>query len=132
MGANQDDINNPEKRVRKRIKRSSTIEKNPKSLNVGKFELEFDVDPLFKKTSSQFDGASGGNQFLSTLEIRDETGELLLDSESLPSSSILPNDRSPTKGSVGGAQIEVMSLPSVDPASICSTFSQFSFTTWSL
>jgi hypothetical protein len=30
---------------------------------------------------SQFDGATGGNQFLSTLEIRDETSELLLDSE---------------------------------------------------
>jgi hypothetical protein len=29
----------------------------------------------------QFDGATGGNQFLSTLEIRDETSELLLDSE---------------------------------------------------
>ena len=29
----------------------------------------------------QFDGATGGNQFLSTLEIRDETCELILDSE---------------------------------------------------
>ena len=52
-----------------------------KNLNVSKFDLEFDVDPLFKKTSSQFDGASGGRQFLSTLEVADETGELLLDSE---------------------------------------------------
>ena len=48
---------------------------------MAKFELEFDVDPLFKKTSSQFDGAGGGNQFLATLEVRDETGGLLLDSE---------------------------------------------------
>jgi hypothetical protein len=32
------------------------------------FELEFDVDPLFKKTSSQFDG--GCNQFLATLLVR--------------------------------------------------------------
>ena len=74
------DGNNP-KKVRKRLKRSNTIEKNLKNLNVNKFELEFDVDPLFKKTSSQFDGAFGGNQFLATLEVMDESGELLLDSE---------------------------------------------------
>ena len=39
------------------------------------------MDPLFKKKSSELDGALGGNQFLSTLEVKDETGELLLDSE---------------------------------------------------
>ena len=77
----QVDTNNPDKKVRKRIKKSHTVEKNLKNLNVSKFDLEFDVDPLFKKTSSQFDGASGGRQFLSTLEVADETGELLLDSE---------------------------------------------------
>jgi hypothetical protein len=49
------DANNPEKKARKRIKRSATVEKNIKNLNVAKFELEFDVDPLFKKTSSQVD-----------------------------------------------------------------------------
>ena len=75
------DVNNPEKKVRKRIKRGNTVEKNIKNLNVAKFDLEFDVDPLFKKTSSKFDGATGGNQFLCTIEVKDETGELLLDSE---------------------------------------------------
>ncbi len=38
-------------------------------------------DSLKSLSFSQFDGATGGNQFLSTLEIRDETSELLLDSE---------------------------------------------------
>jgi hypothetical protein len=38
-------------------------------------------DSLKSFSFSQFDGATGGNQFLSTLEIRDETSELLLDSE---------------------------------------------------
>jgi len=126
----QDELNNPDKKVRKRIKRSTTVEKNLKNLNVNKFELEFDVDPLFKKTSSQFDGAAGGNQFLSTLEIRDETGELLLDSEAQLHSNIM--DWSPTKGSVDGGEVEMMPMPSLESMAICSTFSQFSFTTWSL
>ena len=42
---------------RKRIKKSATVEKNLKNINIGKMELEFDVDPLFKKTTSQFDAA---------------------------------------------------------------------------
>ena len=47
---------------KRRLKKSATVEKNLKNINVNKFELEFDVDPLFKKTSSQFDSGSGGNQ----------------------------------------------------------------------
>ena len=39
------------KKSRKRLKKSSTVEKNLKNINVAKFELEFEVDPLFKKTS---------------------------------------------------------------------------------
>ena len=77
----QGDQNQPDKKIRKRIKRANTVEKNIKNLNIAKFEQEFDVDPLFKKKSSELDGAVGGNQFLSTLEVRDETGELILDSE---------------------------------------------------
>ena len=48
------------KKKRKRLRKSSTVERNLKNINLSKFELEFEVDPLFKKTSSQFDGASGG------------------------------------------------------------------------
>ena len=55
---------------KRRLKKSATVEKNLKNINVNKFELEFDVDPLFKKTSSQFDSGSGGNQFLASLQIR--------------------------------------------------------------
>jgi len=130
MEDDQMDVNNPEKKVRKRIKRGNTVEKNIKNLNVAKFDLEFDVDPLFKKTSSKFDGATGGNQFLCTIEVKDETGELLLDSESRLESDI--RDRSPTKGSVGSGEVDVMVLPPLQSSLICPTFNQFSFTTWSL
>ena len=64
----------------KRKKKSNTIEKNLANINCGKLELEFDIDPLFKKVSAQFDSGAGGGQFLSTLQIKDDTCEMLLDS----------------------------------------------------
>ena len=74
------DPNNPDQpKKKRRLKKSSTVEKNLKNINVSKFELEFDVDPLFKKTSSQFDGGAGGNQFLATLSVRLVTMPLVED-----------------------------------------------------
>jgi len=122
----QTDTNNQNKKARKRIKRSATIEKNLKNLNVNKFELEFDVDPLFKKTSSQFDGAFGGNQFVATLEVMDETGEMLLDSESKLCVDGEGEHCGPREDKVNIARI-----PNLESVQICPTFSQFSFT-WSL
>merc|ERR1719187_508313 len=67
---------------RKRIKKSATVEKNLKNINIG--EMELDVDPLFKKTTSQFDAAGGGgNQFLASLRLRDDTSALMMDSETI-------------------------------------------------
>merc|ERR1719370_749825 len=69
---------------RKRIKKSATVEKNLKNINIGKMELEFDVDPLFKKTTSQFDAAGGGgNQFLASLRLRDDASALMMDSDTI-------------------------------------------------
>jgi len=43
---------------------SATLEANVENLNVKKFDLTFAVDPLFHKTSAQFDegGAKGWTQ----------------------------------------------------------------------
>lgn len=46
---------------------SSTLEPNFEALNVKKFDLAFAVDPLFHKTSAQFD--EGGAKGASTLAI---------------------------------------------------------------
>merc|ERR1719474_1374088 len=79
-GSNEDGAG----KKRKRIKKSATVEKNLKNINIGKMELEFDVDPLFKKTTSQFDAAGGGgNQFLASLRLRDDTSALMMDSETI-------------------------------------------------
>ena len=84
-------------------KKSNFIVSNTKSIDVPHFDLEFDVDPLFKKTASQFDeGRCGGGQFLSSLmmqvstslqkflcniyiifSFQDDKNQLMLDSETM-------------------------------------------------
>ncbi|KAK8730137.1 hypothetical protein OTU49_008101, partial [Cherax quadricarinatus] len=72
-----------EKKKRK-VKKKAVVETNLKNINVAKFDLEYDVDPLFKKTSSQFDeGRSGSGQFLNSLQLQDDSCFLMLDSETV-------------------------------------------------
>lgn len=55
-------------------KSKKTIETNKESLNLSKFELEYDVDPLFKKNCAMFDeGRNGGVNFLSSLILKVST-----------------------------------------------------------
>lgn len=125
------DMVNPETGApvkKKRIKKSSTIEKNMKNINLSKLEMEFDVDPLFKKTTSQFDGSSGGNQFLATLRLRGECAEMMLDSDLVV--DVIPS--TPGKSQVNNNS----HLPTVDKPiegmKVCPTFDTFSFTKWSV
>jgi len=119
-------MGDPKKKTKKRFKKSATIEKNLKNISVTKFELEFEVDPLFKKTSSQFDGSAGGNQFLATLNVRDETCELLLDSgttlESIHDERDVPSD----------VELQEIEMPNIENSLICPTFSGFTFNGWSV
>jgi len=131
-GGEEIDPNNPDQpKKKRRLKKSATVEKNLKNINVSKFELEFDVDPLFKKTSSQFDGGSGGNQFLATLLVRDETCELLLDSDTVIEA--VNTGLTPSKQRPSDDTSDVPSLDyGIDQLPVCPTFSGFSFINWSL
>ena len=52
-------------------KNKKTIETNIDSLNLSKFDLEYDVDPLFKKNCAMFDeGRNGGVNFLTSLMLK--------------------------------------------------------------
>ena len=87
VGETNDDATGAEKKEKRRRKDKPTIEKNISAINCSKFDLEFDVDPLFKKTSAQFDSGSGGGQFLTSLYIK---GECLVSSKDL--SALVYND----------------------------------------
>ena len=65
-----DEAGSNERKEKRRKKEKPTIEKNLNAISCSKFDLEFDVDPLFKKTSAQFDSGSGGGQFLTSLFIK--------------------------------------------------------------
>ncbi|GES85705.1 condensin complex subunit 2/barren [Rhizophagus clarus] len=77
--------NELERRPRK--KKSSTLVKDYSSLTLKKFDLEFSIDPLFRKTSADFDEGGAEGLLLNNLSI-DRDGKLIFDS----SDAILDND----------------------------------------
>ena len=47
-----------------------TVEKNPKVLDVNTYDLEFEVDPMFRKTSAAFDDGGVEALLFTHLSIR--------------------------------------------------------------
>ena len=131
---NDQDVTNDdeaEKKKPKRVKkRASTVEKNLNNIDVNKFDLEFDVDPLFKKTSVQFDSGGGGGQFLCNLYVRDEGCQMLLDSEAYLNPESLPV---PDEDCQDLEEENPILVPKIEAGiTICPPFSTFSFKDWSL
>jgi condensin complex subunit 2 len=58
---------NPKKK--KTQKATSTLAKDPSALRSKKLELEFSVDPLFKKTSADFDEGGAGGLLMNHLSL---------------------------------------------------------------
>lgn len=48
---------------------SKTIEKNLNNINTTKYDLEFDVDPLFSKTSAKFDETGSKGLLLNNINV---------------------------------------------------------------
>lgn len=61
----------------------NTLEKNPAALDTNKYDLEFEIDPLFQQTSAKFDEAGAKGLLMNNLTIN-ENLMLALDSEVLP------------------------------------------------
>jgi len=60
------------------IRKSATLEKDINNLNVKKFDLEFSVDPLFRKTCADFDEGGAKGLLLNHLGIN-ENGMIIFD-----------------------------------------------------
>lgn len=56
-----------------------TLETNWEALDVKQYDLEFSVDPLFKKTSAEFDEGGASGLLLNHLQI-DRNGRIIFDS----------------------------------------------------
>ncbi|CAF9933678.1 MAG: hypothetical protein ALECFALPRED_005657 [Alectoria fallacina] len=80
-GEDEEDEDGVKKKARKRTQRSSeaTLAPSFASLQLKKFELEFSVDPLFKKASADFDEGGAKGLLLNHLAI-DSTGRIVFDS----------------------------------------------------
>lgn len=121
-----------QKKVRKKRAAGATIEKNLNSINLSKFDLEFDVDPLFKKTSAQFDSGGGGGKFLCNLLTRDDSCKLLIDSKDI---QFMPGEKSTAYTDANNNKfVWPKSNPAKlddDSVTICPEFVTFKFIGWS-
>ncbi|MCJ1309924.1 hypothetical protein MMC25_003585 [Agyrium rufum] len=75
----EDGETGPKKRVKKGRSAESTLAPSFASLQLKKFELEFAVDPLFKKASADFDEGGAKGLLLNHLSI-DSNGRIVFDS----------------------------------------------------
>eukprot|EP00993_Chasmostoma_nieuportense_P002968 NODE_371_length_2337_cov_33.505430_g346_i0.p1 GENE.NODE_371_length_2337_cov_33.505430_g346_i0~~NODE_371_length_2337_cov_33.505430_g346_i0.p1 ORF type:complete len:762 (-),score=230.88 NODE_371_length_2337_cov_33.505430_g346_i0:50-2257(-) len=74
-----EDVNEPTEKAPKKVSHAATLEANVEALNVKNVEAQFDLDPLFRITSSKFDAGGASGLLLNNLSIG-TNGVLMLDS----------------------------------------------------
>ncbi|KAL8675319.1 MAG: hypothetical protein Q9168_000276 [Polycauliona sp. 1 TL-2023] len=116
------------KRRRKKAQRASeaTLAPSFASLQLKKFELEFSVDPLFKKASADFDEGGAKGLLLNHLSI-DSEGRIVFDSSDdanlAPAEMDEPENGEPRKeGLLKDAESTTHSAPAFDLSALASTF----------
>ncbi|CAH1783707.1 unnamed protein product [Owenia fusiformis] len=131
MDAADDEENDAQVKKRKRARKSNTIEQNLKNINVNKFDLEFEVDPLFHKTASTFDEGGSGGLLLNHLHCIDDSSQLILDS-----STVVMNTDSTKHNDKSRALVDLSNFKDVYASlnqpglKICPQFADFTFTNW--
>lgn len=127
-----------QKQQKSKIKKTSmrtieTIEKNPENLILKNFDLEFSIDPLFKKTSAEFDESGSKGALLKNLECSPIDNLIIFDS-----SDQIPMDFSLETIPIDSREddsIDISLLSSVfgsliidlDSKSLCPSFEQYNF-----
>jgi len=112
----------------------NTIETNLKNLNVNQFDLAFEVDPLFHKTSAAFDEGGTGGLLLNHLFVRDDSCELLLDSAAITMTTRDVSSEGQTTQDNSMVDLselrDVYSHVNFEGLQICPHFADFEFTNW--
>jgi condensin complex subunit 2 len=136
---NNGNINNSgSSKQKSKLKKSSlrtieTIEKNPENLILKNFDLEFSIDPLFKKTSAEFDESGTKGALLKNLECSPVDNLIIFDSSD--QISIDFTDKINSSNFEEDEKIEISYLSSIFGSSIidlssktlCPTFDQYNF-----
>lgn len=116
------------KEKKKKKKKKVIIESNMKNINVKGFDLDFQVDPLFKKMATQFDeGRSKCGPFLTSLQFLDDSCSLVLSSE-----TVLINSGEVKEEQQQSSLLPVSKVADMKEKTICPAFVPFEFTTWKL
>ncbi|XP_063848247.1 condensin complex subunit 2-like [Scylla paramamosain] len=122
------DENEGRKEKKKKKRKKVIIESNMKNINVKGFDLDFQVDPLFKKMAAQFDeGRSKCGPFLTSLQFLDDSCSFVLDSE-----TVLLNSGKVKEEQANSPLVSVPRVADMKGKRICPTFAPFEFTTWKL
>ncbi|PIK51360.1 putative condensin complex subunit 2, partial [Apostichopus japonicus] len=117
-------------KTKKRLRHSNTVETNLKNINVNKFDLGFEVDPLFEKTSASFDEGGTYGLLLNHLSCQDDSCELLLDS------NIILNEKPSPEDISSDQQIDLTEIEDIyfakmlDSLQIFTHFEDFVFANW--
>ncbi|KAJ7356351.1 hypothetical protein OS493_025460 [Desmophyllum pertusum] len=124
----------PQKPKKSNHRPGNTIETNLKNLNVNQFDLAFEVDPLFHKTSAAFDEGGTGGLLLNHLFVRDDSCELLLDSTTVTMTTRDSSSEGQTTQDNSMVDLselrDVYSRVNFDALQICPHFTDFEFTNW--
>ncbi|KAK2705150.1 hypothetical protein QYM36_017258, partial [Artemia franciscana] len=110
---------------KKKVRKSKTVETNLKNINLNKLDLDFDVDPFFKKSSALInEGRSGGSHFVTTLTMKDDGCQLLLDSE------FVFNLDSSKSSIASDSFVSIPKITGFEDRVICPSLNGFSFLRW--
>ncbi|XP_019646176.1 PREDICTED: condensin complex subunit 2-like [Branchiostoma belcheri] len=111
---------------------SITTENNLKNINVNNFDLEFEVDPLFKKMSATFDEGGTRGLLLNHLSCMDDNMELLFDAKSLATATL--GEKVDDTGSTEQVDLSEFLqhqhkgvLERISTAEVCPPFTDFKF-----
>lgn len=117
------------KAKKKKKGKAHTIETNLKNINIDKFDLEFEVDPMFQMMSTAFDEGGARGLLLNRLHCFDSSQQLVLDSSTVVNvvEDSLPDSQSSRKPvSILDVKDMLASL-SLEDKMICPSMASFHF-----
>ncbi|XP_059151350.1 condensin complex subunit 2-like [Physella acuta] len=118
------------KKKRKTTK-AQTIETNLKNINVDKFDLEFEVDPMFQMMSAAFDEGGVRGLLLNRLRTFDDSMQLVLDSSTVVNIVEDTNDTPNVRKPLDVSDLkDMLSKIKLEDKVICPSLKDFHFSNW--
>ncbi|XP_014671254.1 PREDICTED: condensin complex subunit 2-like [Priapulus caudatus] len=119
------------KKRTKRVRKVKTLVTNLNTINVKTYDIQFDVDPLFQKTSAAFDEGGTRGLLLNSLAFLDDAAEVVLDSSRMRSGreELLASVRT-DEPLMSANQLAGVCSNVVATVEICPVFADFEFTSW--